>query len=96
MAGIRSEGFSGRGDALLARRQPALEISERKREHVRPNLCPKGGLMARVINCDCGYVVRGETDEELLAGAHRHIEESHPDMIGKVSDSDLLARAEEA
>ena len=51
--------------------------------------------MARVINCDCGYVVRGETDEELLAGAHRHIEESHPDMIGKVSDSDLLARAEE-
>ena len=25
--------------------------------------------MAKVINCECGYTVRGETDEELLSGA---------------------------
>jgi predicted small metal-binding protein len=52
--------------------------------------------MAKVINCDCGYVVRGETDEELLSGARAHIREAHPDMEGKVSDDELLARAEEA
>jgi predicted small metal-binding protein len=52
--------------------------------------------MAKVINCDCGYVARGETDEELLADAHKHIEQDHPDMKGKVSDGDLLAQAQEA
>jgi predicted small metal-binding protein len=52
--------------------------------------------MAKVINCDCGYVVRGDTDQELLSAAHAHIRDAHPDMEGKVSDDDLLARAEEA
>lgn len=51
--------------------------------------------MAKVINCDCGYVVRGETDEELLAGAEAHINADHPDLVGKISDDDLLAMAEE-
>jgi predicted small metal-binding protein len=51
--------------------------------------------MAKVINCDCGYVVRGETDEELLAGAEEHIRTAHPDMVGKVSLDDLLAMAQE-
>jgi predicted small metal-binding protein len=52
--------------------------------------------MAKVINCDCGYVARGENDEELLADAHRHIQDKHPDMVGKVSDEDLLSQAQEA
>jgi predicted small metal-binding protein len=52
--------------------------------------------MAKVINCDCGYVVRGETDEELLAGADAHIRSDHPDLVGKISNDDLLAMAEEA
>jgi predicted small metal-binding protein len=51
--------------------------------------------VAKVINCDCGYVVRGETDEELLQGAHAHIQEAHPDMAGQVSDEQLLAMSEE-
>jgi predicted small metal-binding protein len=51
--------------------------------------------MAKVINCDCGYVVRGESDEELLAGARSHIESDHPDMVGKVTDDQLLGMAEE-
>ena len=52
--------------------------------------------MAKVINCDCGYTVRGESDEELLAGARQHIEEQHPDMVGQMSDEQLLSMAEEA
>lgn len=52
--------------------------------------------MAKVINCECGYTVRGDTDEELLAGAHAHIREAHPDMEGKISDEQLLSSAEEA
>lgn len=33
--------------------------------------------MAKVINCDCGYVARGETDDELVADARRHANEVH-------------------
>ena len=52
--------------------------------------------MAKVINCECGYTVRGDTDEDLLAGARSHISETHPDMEGNVSDEQLLSMAEEA
>jgi predicted small metal-binding protein len=52
--------------------------------------------MAKVINCDCGYVARGDTDEELLADAHRHIEQDHPDLKGQISDEQLLSQAQEA
>ena len=51
--------------------------------------------MAKVINCECGYVVRGDTDEELLSQAKSHVQEAHPDMAGKVSDEQLLSMAEE-
>ena len=52
--------------------------------------------MAKLINCECGQVVRGETDDELIANAEAHIGRDHPDLVGKISRDDLLAMAEEA
>jgi len=52
--------------------------------------------MAKVINCDCGFTVRGENDDELIANAEKHIQDAHPDMIGKVSREDLLGQAQDA
>lgn len=52
--------------------------------------------MAKVINCDCGYQVQGETDEELLAEADRHIQQDHPEMQGQITHEQLLSTAEEA
>ncbi len=52
--------------------------------------------MAKVINCTCGYVVRGDTDEELLANAHTHLRQDHPDLVGQMTDEQLLSMAEEA
>jgi hypothetical protein len=52
--------------------------------------------MAKVINCDCGLVCRGVTDEDLLAAAEAHIRADHPDLVGKLSRDDLLAMAEAA
>jgi predicted small metal-binding protein len=52
--------------------------------------------MAKVINCECGFVARGDTDEQLVAAADAHIRDAHPDMVGKVSEEELLAQAEEA
>ena len=51
--------------------------------------------MGYVINCDCGYVVRAEDEDTLVANAQQHIQDSHPDMVGKVSREDLLAQAEQ-
>ncbi len=52
--------------------------------------------MAKLINCECGQVVRGDTDEVLVANAEAHMRQDHPDLVGKVSRDDLLAMAEEA
>lgn len=51
--------------------------------------------MAKRITCECGFIVNGRDDEELLANAHAHILNAHPDMAGNVKDSDLLAMAQE-
>jgi predicted small metal-binding protein len=47
------------------------------------------------IPCVCGYVVKGEDDDELWKKAQEHMREDHPDLAGKVSRADLLAQAEE-
>ena len=52
--------------------------------------------MAKLIHCACGQVVRGSTDDELVAAADQHIQADHPDLVGKMSRADILAMAEEA
>ena len=52
--------------------------------------------MAKQINCECGQIVRGETDDELIANAEAHIDRDHPELVGKVSRDDLLGMAVEA
>jgi predicted small metal-binding protein len=52
--------------------------------------------VAYVINCDCGYVAKGETEDELLSVAEAHIRDAHPDLVGKVTREDLLAQAKQA
>ena len=52
--------------------------------------------MAKLINCECGQVVRGDTDDELLANAEEHINRDHPELVGKITREDLLAMAEAA
>ena len=52
--------------------------------------------MARVINCECGYTVRGESDDELVENAEAHMKDQHPEMVGQVSREQLLSMAEDA
>jgi len=49
----------------------------------------------RQIDCVCGYVVKGEDDDELWEQAQEHLRADHPDLVGKVSREDILAQAEE-
>ena len=49
----------------------------------------------RRITCVCGKLIEGKDDEELWAKAQAHVAADHPDLVGKVSREDVLARAEE-
>jgi predicted small metal-binding protein len=51
--------------------------------------------MGKVINCECGEVVRADSDDELVAKVERHVGEAHPELVGKLSRGDVLAMAEE-
>jgi predicted small metal-binding protein len=33
--------------------------------------------MTRIVNCECGHVVRGDTDDELVAATQQHAREAH-------------------
>ena len=48
--------------------------------------------MAKIMQCDCGYVVRGETDNELVANVQKHAREVH-DM--EITREQVLAMAQQ-
>ena len=39
--------------------------------------------MAKIANCECGYVARGETDDEVLDDLESHIRHNHPEMVAR-------------
>jgi predicted small metal-binding protein len=51
--------------------------------------------MAKVVNCECGEVVRAAGEDELVRLVETHVERSHPDLVGKLSRDDILGMAEE-
>jgi hypothetical protein len=53
----------------------------------------KGGAMAKEFTCELdGFVMRGETDDELVAHVERHIADAHADLVGNLSRDDILAK----
>ena len=52
-------------------------------------------VTVKQIDCVCGYVVKGEDDDELWEQAQEHLRTDHPELVGKVSRADILAQAEE-
>jgi hypothetical protein len=51
--------------------------------------------MAKQITCECGQVVRGATEGEVIEGARNHIRADHPELLDKVSEEDLRSWIEE-
>jgi predicted small metal-binding protein len=33
--------------------------------------------MAKIMQCDCGHVIRGETDDEIVANVQEHARDVH-------------------
>jgi predicted small metal-binding protein len=51
--------------------------------------------VSKVINCECGEVVRAETDDELVSKVEQHVATTHPDLVGKLGRDDILSMAED-
>jgi predicted small metal-binding protein len=51
--------------------------------------------VARLILCECGTVVRGRDEQELLRAARGHMETNHPAIAAQISDDELLALSHE-
>jgi predicted small metal-binding protein len=46
--------------------------------------------MARIIRCECGFVARGDTDDEVIDAIRRHMGTDHPSLLDMVGREDLL------
>jgi hypothetical protein len=50
--------------------------------------------MTKTFTCERdGIVLRGETDDALIANVEQHVATSHPDLVGKLARADILAAA---
>jgi predicted small metal-binding protein len=45
--------------------------------------------MARQVKCECGYVVRADTDDDVLSTVREHLRTDHPELVDKISDEQI-------
>jgi len=46
--------------------------------------------MAKLIRCECGFVARGDTDDEVIDAIRDHMRSDHPALLDTVGRDDLL------
>ena len=47
-----------------------------------------------VLTCPCGETVSGDTEEDIVVAANRHLEASHPELAGKYDRDQVLSMAQ--
>jgi predicted small metal-binding protein len=50
--------------------------------------------MARQITCECGYIVRGETEDEVVDLTMDHLRSDHPPLADQLSRDEIVALIE--
>ena len=43
----------------------------------------------KLIRCECGYVARGDGDDQVVGMIRRHMASDHPALTDTVSDQDV-------
>jgi predicted small metal-binding protein len=46
--------------------------------------------VAMFIKCECGFVGRGDGEDDVLARIRAHMREDHPSLLDTVTRDDLL------
>jgi hypothetical protein len=49
---------------------------------------------ARQIKCECGFVARGETDDEVIDLLERHVGSDHPELVGTETRDEIASMVE--
>jgi len=47
--------------------------------------------MARLIRCECGFIARGDSDDQVVGTIRGHMASDHPALLNTVSRDDLLS-----
>jgi predicted small metal-binding protein len=50
-----------------------------------------GGTTVKLIRCECGYVARGVSDDQVVGMIRGHMSTDHPALLETVSQQDLLS-----
>jgi predicted small metal-binding protein len=45
--------------------------------------------MAQQIKCECGYIARGNDDDEVVALIREHMRTDHPELLEKISEDQI-------
>ena len=46
--------------------------------------------MAKLIRCECGFIARGDSDDNVIVVIRGHMATDHPALLDTVSQEDLL------
>jgi predicted small metal-binding protein len=76
-------------------RQGAANIVPTAAPYNEPDSDEEDEPMAKQITCECGRVIRGTSDHEVMQGAREHIRSDHPELLDQVSEDDLRGWIEE-
>ena len=47
--------------------------------------------MAKLIRCECGFVARGDSDDQVVGVIRGHLASDHPVLLASLSQKDLLS-----
>ncbi|HEY7263632.1 MAG TPA: DUF1059 domain-containing protein [Trebonia sp.] len=45
----------------------------------------------KMIRCECGYVARGDSDDQVVGMIRGHMASDHPALLNTVSTQDLIS-----
>ena len=51
--------------------------------------------MTKLIRCECGFLARGETDEQVVSAIEAHMRTDHPAVLAGIDRSELFGWIEE-
>ena len=50
--------------------------------------------MSRQITCECGFVARGETDDDVVERIQGHIRSDHPQLLETITRDEIASWVE--
>ena len=50
--------------------------------------------MARQITCECGYIARGETEDDVVDVIQEHLRSDHPQLLAQLTREDIAGWVE--